>query len=405
MATSEISSASAHVFRLADRMNGVESSPTVRLNAMATEMIKAGKDVINLTAGETDFDTPEAITQAAVQAIAAGKTRYTAPHGIPELRKAVAEWFARDFGLKYEAKQITISAGVKQGLFNLMLATVSAGDEVLIPSPYWVSYPEMARIAGGTPVILPARGGFSLDVEEIKKRLTPRTRLLVLNSPNNPCGGMYSRAEMERVAKLLEGTGVLVASDEIYSSLVYDKAEFVSFAALSPDAYKRTITFNGLSKSHAMTGWRVGFAAGDTLVIEALGILQAQSSTHITSFVQNAAIAALAPGSFDFAPRLRSMQERRDLTVRVLGTIPGLKMDVPKGAFYAFPDLGAYTPAFQNSSVALAEYLLNEAGVAVVPGKPFGDDRCIRISFAKDLKSLEAGLERIVRALAKVRRS
>jgi aspartate aminotransferase len=394
----------ASIFRLAGRMNGVESSPTVRLNAMATEMIKAGKDVINLTAGETDFDTPEVVTQAAVQAMAAGKTRYTSPHGIPELRRAVAEWFGREFGLKYESKQITVSAGVKQGLFNLMLATVGEGDEVLIPTPYWVSYPEMARLAGGTPVVLPGGGKFRLDVEEIKRCLSERTRLLVLNSPNNPCGGMYSRAEMEAVARLLEGTGVLVASDEIYSSLVYDGAEFVSFAALSPDAYRRTITFNGLSKSHAMTGWRVGFAAGESAVIEAMGILQAQSSTHITSFVQTAAIAALEPGAFDFGPRLNSMLERRDLTVRMLHAIPGLKMEVPRGAFYAFPDLSAYTAAFGHSSVALAEYLLNEAGVAVVPGKPFGDDRCIRISFAKDLKSLETGLSRLQAALRKVRR-
>jgi aspartate aminotransferase len=209
---------------------------------------------------------------------------------------------------------------------------------------------------------------------------------------------------MEAVARLLEGTDVLVASDEIYSSLVYDDAEFVSFAALSPDAFRRTITFNGLSKSHAMTGWRVGFAAGESAIIEALGILQAQSSTHITSFVQSAAIVALQQTAADFAPRLRSMQERRDITLRILNAIPGVKMEIPKGAFYAFPDVSAYTGAFGGSSVALAEYLLNEAGVAVVPGKPFGDDRFIRLSFAKDLKTLETGLSRLAGALAKVKR-
>jgi aspartate aminotransferase len=393
------------IFKLADRMNGVESSPTVRLNALATEMIKAGKDVINLTAGETDFETPDAVKAAAVAAIGAGKTRYTAPHGTPELRKAVSEWFARDFGLNYEPKQVTVSSGVKQGLFHLMLACVGPGDEVLIPLPYWVSYPEMVRIAGGTPVVLPWTGKFSLDVEQLKRAITPRTRLLVLNSPNNPCGGMYSRAEMEAVAQLLEGTNVLVASDEIYSSLVYDDAEFISFAALTPDAFRRTITFNGLSKSHAMTGWRVGFAAGDSSIIEALGILQAQSSTHIATFVQSAAIVALQQTAADFAPRLRAMQERRDLTLRILNAIPGVRMEVPKGAFYAFPDVSAYTAAgFGGSSVALAEYLLNEAGVAVVPGKPFGDDRFIRLSFAKDLKTLETGLNRLTAALAKVKR-
>lgn len=390
------------LFQLADRMSGVESSPTVRLNALAQDMIRAGKDVVNLTAGETDFETPEAIKQSAIQAIQEGKTRYTAPHGVPELRKAVAEWFGREFGLKYEAKNITVSAGVKQGLFHLILATVGKGDEVLIPTPYWVSYPEMVRIAGGTPKVLPGTGKFRLDVEEIKRHLSDRTRLLILNSPNNPCGGMYSRADMEAVAKALEGTPVLVASDEIYSSLVYDNAEFASFASLSPDAFRRTITFNGLSKSHAMTGWRVGFAAGETSVIEALGILQAQSSTHIATFVQSAAIAALKPDSMDFPPRLREMQVRRDLTVKILSAIPHVKMEVPQGAFYAFPDLSYYMEKLGGGSTELAEYLLNEAGVALVPGKPFGNDRCIRISFAKDLKSLESGLLRIQAALQKI---
>lgn len=390
------------LFRLADRMNGVESSPTVRLNALAQEMIKAGKDVVNLTAGETDFETPEAIKQSAISAISEGKTRYTAPHGIPELRKAAADWFAREFGLKYDAKNITVSSGVKQGLFHLMLATVGKGDEVIVPSPYWVSYPEMVRIAGGTPVPLPDTGKFRLDVDEIRRRLSDRTRLLILNSPNNPCGGMYARKEMEEVARALEGTPVLVASDEIYSSLVYDQKEFVSFAALSADSFRRTITFNGLSKSHAMTGWRVGFAAGETSVIEALGILQAQSSTHIATFVQSAAITALRKDSMDFPPRLKAMQERRDLTVKMLSGIPDLRLEVPTGAFYAFPDLGWYADKL-GGSVPLAEYLLNEAGVAVVPGKPFGNDRCIRISFAKDLKSLETGLSRLQGALQKLR--
>ena len=262
---------SSSLYRLASRMNGVSASPTVRLNALAQEMIRAGKDVINLTAGETDFETPERIKQAAVAALAAGQTRYTAPHGIPELRKAVADWMKRDFGLGYEAKQVTVTAGVKQGIFNLILAMIGPGDEVLIPSPYWVSYPEMVRIAGGKPVIVPAGGDFSLDVDVIRPLINRRTRLVLLNSPNNPCGGMYEESEMRALAELLEGTDVLVASDEIYSSLVYDGRPFVSFASLSADAYARTVTFNGLSKSHAMTGWRVGFAAGPVELIEAMG--------------------------------------------------------------------------------------------------------------------------------------
>lgn len=394
---------SSGLLRLASRMQGVESSPTVRLNALAQEMIKAGKDVINLTAGETDFDTPKAVQDAAVRAMSGGHTRYTAPHGIPELRKAVSEWFQREFGLRYEPKQVTVSAGVKQGIFHLILATVGPGDEVLIPAPYWVSYPEMVRIAGGTPVIVPSGPGFSLDLKALKKRLTQRSRLLILNSPNNPSGGMYSQSELRACAELLEGGDVLVASDEIYSALVYGEEKFTAFAGLSEDAYRRTITFNGLSKSHAMTGWRVGFSAGAPAVIEGMGILQAQSSTHITSFVQYAAIEALKQTAVDFAGKLEDMRARRDLTVRMLRQIPDVSVDTPKGAFYVFPDISAYAKRLSGGSERVAEYLLQEAGVAVVPGKPFGDDSRIRISFAKDLKSLEKALSRVTDALAKLR--
>lgn len=391
------------MFDLADRMQGVESSPTVRLNAMAQEMIKAGKDVINLTAGETDFATSDKIQDAAIKAIHDGHTRYTSPHGIPELRKATAAWFKEEFHLDYEMKQITVTAGVKQGIFHLILATVSAGDEVLIPSPYWVSYPEMVRLAGGIPVILPYSGkDFSLDPAVIKKNITNKTRLLLLNSPNNPTGSMYSKDILQGIAKVLEGTKIIVASDEIYSSLVYDKAEFTAFASLSKDAYERTITFNGLSKSHAMTGWRVGFAAGNEKIIDAMGILQGQSSTHITSFVQYAAITALDQTIQEFAPRLASMQERRDFCMRELRKIPHVNIETPKGAFYLFPDMSYYAARLGGGSEILAEYLLKEAGVALVPGKPFGDDKCIRISFAKDLKSLEKAFTRIHAALQKI---
>ncbi len=389
------------LFDLSQRMENVQSSPTVRLNALAQELIKAGKDVVNLTAGETDFDTPEAVVEATVTAMKAGKTRYTAPHGTPELRAAVAAWFAREFQLTYKPSQVTVTAGVKQGLFHLILATVSPGNEVLIPAPYWVSYPEMVRIAGGTPVVVDGGGEFHLDLKKIRKLLNSKTRMVILNSPNNPSGGMYAREELEGLAKLLEGTDVLVASDEIYSSLVYD-GSFVPFASLSADAYQRTITFNGLSKSHAMTGWRVGFAAGAAPVIEGMGILQAQSATHITSFVQSGAIEALKESRADFAPRLQDMRERRDLSVSMLREIPHLELEVPKGAFYVFPQLKFYMDKLGGGSEALAEYLLTDAEVAVVPGKHFGDDSRIRISFSKDRKSLEKGFRRIQAALAKL---
>jgi aspartate aminotransferase len=389
---------SASFYSLAPRMRDVEPSPTVRLNALAQEMAKAGKDVINLTAGETDFDTPVAICDAAVAAIRGGMNKYTAPHGIPELRQGLSRWFLRDFDLQYEPKQITVTAGVKQGIFNLILALIGPGDEVIIPSPYWVSYPEMVRLAGGVPRILECVGEFGLDLDELRSTVNSRTRLLLLNSPNNPSGGVYSESLMREVARILEGTPVLVASDEIYSSLVYDQKKFVAFAGLSEDAYKRTVTFNGLSKSHAMTGWRVGFAAGPTPLIEAMGILQAQSSTHITSFVQAAAIKALEQTKTDFAPRLVEMEKRRNFVVTELKRIPEIAIEPPAGAFYVFPNCEYYTKKV-GGSVRLSEILLEDGGLATVPGKPFGDDRRIRLSFAKDLNTLAKGFERFSRVL------
>lgn len=400
------------LFSLAERMRGVQSSPTLRLNALAQEMIQRGEDVINLTAGETDFPVSAAVRDATVKAVQEGNNRYTPSHGIPELRKAVAAWYKEQWGLEYTPKQITTTCGVKQGLFNLLLATVQPGDEVLIPAPYWVSYPEMVRIAGGTPVILPSdpADGFQLRAADVKAKLSSRSRLLLLNSPNNPTGGLYGEKELQEIAKVLEGTDVLVASDEIYGSLVFDEKKFTSFAALSADAYKRTITFNGLSKSHAMTGWRVGFAAGNESLIEAMGILQGQSATNVTSIAQHAALAALKEPPSELAKKCVNMQERRDRAVHWLKQLPELKMATPLGAFYCFPDLSAYfgrtTPKGTKilGSESLAEYLLAEAGVALVPGKPFGEDRCIRISFAKDLPSLDKGFQRIVAALHKLGR-
>lgn len=386
--------------RLATRMQNVEPSPTVRLNALAQELIKSGKDVVNLTAGETDFETAENIRNAAIKAMNEGVTKYTAPHGMIELRNAVSQWFERDFGLKYPAKQITVTVGVKQGIFNLILATISEGDEVIIPAPYWVSYPEMVRIAGGVPVVVPSGERFGLP--SLKKYITPKTRLILLNSPNNPSGGMYTEDQMRALARELEGSNILVSSDEIYSSLVYDQTKFISFAALSEDAFKRTITFNGLSKSHAMTGWRVGYAAGPLEIIEAMGILQAQSSTHITSFVQVASIEALKQSAQDFAPKLKDMQHRRDFVVDRLQQIKGVKLEKPAGAFYVFPDLSAHMAKLGGASEKMAEYLLQDAGVVLVPGKPFGDDQKVRISFAKDLKTLEKGLGRIRDSLQKL---
>ncbi len=390
------------LYRIAERLDGVESSPTIRLNSLAQDLARKGEDVVNLTAGETDFPTAPNIVKAAQDAMAKGITKYTNPHGILELREAVSHWFQREFGLQYKPEEITTTCGVKQGLFHLLLATINPGDEVLIPAPYWVSYPEMVRIAGGIPKIVPYEKDFQLDLAELKKLISKKTRLLVLNSPGNPSGAVYSRKTLEEVAELVKGTDILVASDEIYNFLVYDGAEAASFAAISEDAYSRTVTFNGLSKSHAMTGWRVGFAAGPKPIIEKLGLLQGQSSTNIVSFVQWAAVEAVQGTRKDFELSRKDLQSRRDLMMEALKPLNKLKYFTPKGAFYLFPDVSTYFGGKISGSMELAEYLLTEGKVVVVPGKPFGADPCIRLSFSKDVKTLKEGCSRIVAALQKL---
>jgi aspartate aminotransferase len=398
--------------QIANRMNGIESSPTLRLNALAQELTKQGKDIVNLTAGETDFPTAEPIKDALIAAVKADFTRYTATHGIPELRVAVAEWFKSNWGLSYESNQITLTSGVKQGIFNLLFATINPGDEVLIPAPYWVSYPEMVRMMGGVPIAVPAepKTGFLLDPQALKTKITSKTRMLILNSPNNPTGALFSRKVLQAIAESLLGTDVMVASDEIYGGLCFDGAEFTPFASLSADAYQRTITFNGLSKSHAMTGWRVGFAAGPKNIIDTLGIIQGQSSTHIPSFIQKACLKALTVDPADMKTKSLDLQNRRDLALGILLSARGIILEKPVGAFYLFPDVSAFyqttSPAGKRvtNSDSLSEYLLEEGGVAVVPGRPFGEDRCIRISFSRDTETLKRGCERVVAALQKLKR-
>lgn len=396
--------------KLAKRMESLAPSPTLALNALAQSMQRQGIDVVNLTAGETDFPTPEAVNEAAIAAIRAGKTRYTPAHGTPALRKEVAAWFASRWGLKYGEKQVTVTAGVKQAIFNLALASLDPGDEVVIAAPYWVSYPAIVEVAGAKPIIVATspQDGFRLDPEKVAAALSKRTRWLVLNSPNNPTGAVQSRADLARIAKILEGTDVLVISDEIYAELAFDEGCFTTFASLSTDAFRRTITMNGLSKSHAMTGWRVGFVAGDEKLIEAMGTLQGQSLSNITTFVQDAAIAALAIPRAEIIRMRESLRARRDLAMKLLARDRGLVLATPPGAFYCFPDVSAWygkrAPSGQliSDSSSLSEYLLQDALVAVVPGIAFGEDRCIRLSFATDEKSLTRGIERILSALQKL---
>ncbi|MCO5144234.1 MAG: pyridoxal phosphate-dependent aminotransferase [Oligoflexia bacterium] len=387
---------------LSYRMQNIKPSPTVRLNSLAQELAAQGKDVINLTAGETDFDTPDEVVLAAQKAISSGKTRYTSPSGTQELRDSCALWLNSEFGLRYDSKNITFSCGVKQGLFHLMLSYLNEGDEVIILSPYWVSYPEMVQIAGAVPKIIDYDGEeFCLPLEKIKKQINPKTKMIILNSPNNPCGGMYSKKELLELANLLEKTDVLVASDEIYAKLVYGEVEFVSFATLSDDAFSRTVTFNGLSKSHAMTGWRVGFAAGPEKIIKAMTVLQGQSSTHIPTFVQYAAQAAFSVSGQILCQRFDDLRSRRDYFVRELQQIKGFSVKTPPGAFYVFPDCASLVSRFGGSD-KLSEFLLEKAGVVVVPGNVFGNDKRIRLSYSKSLNLLEQAVDRIKRSLQNI---
>ncbi len=393
---------------LSKRMAKVKPSATLALNAKAKQMKQDGVDVINLTAGETDFSTDESIQASATSAMAAGNTRYTPAHGTVQLRQRVQTWFKERWGLLYEMDQLTVTAGVKQGLFNLMLATINPEDEVIIPAPYWVSYPVMVEIAGGKPVILSTKPeeGFRINPQAVKELITPKTRMLILNSPNNPTGAVQTKDDLEAIAKSLEGTNILVVSDEIYSELVYRDKAFVPFASLSADAFRRTVTMNGLSKSHAMTGWRVGFVAADKSIIKALGSLMGQSVSNITSFVQDASITALDLPKGKIEETRLTMQERRDRVLAILTEYEDIKIPTPNGAFYCFPDLsrwyGKKTPKGKTleNSQDLASYLLEDALVAVVPGSAFGEDRCVRLSFATDLETLEKGSHRLLSALS-----
>jgi aspartate aminotransferase len=395
---------------LADRMASLKPSPTLSLNALAQSMQKQGIDVINLTAGETDFPTPSVISEAAITALRAGKTRYTPAHGVPALRKKVTEWFSGHWGLKYSEKQVTVTAGVKQGIFNLALASLNPGDEVLIPAPYWVSYPAIIEVMGAKSIILPTSpdDGFRLDPELVRKAIGPKTRWLILNFPNNPTGAIASREDLQKIAKILEGTEILVISDEIYADLSYSKDQYCPFASISEDAFRRTITMNGLSKSHAMTGWRVGFIAGDEALIEAMGTIQGQSLSNLTTFVQDAAIEALGYPLKEIHKMRDSLGERRDFALSLFAREKRIKLAPPPGAFYLFPDFSAWygkrTPSGMaiSDSISLSDYLLREALVAVVPGSAFGEDRCLRLSFATDKKSIEKGIARILEALEKL---
>ena len=385
---------------LSARVQRVRPSPTLAVTARAAELRAAGKDIIGLGAGEPDFPTPEHIREAGIRAINEGFTRYTAVDGIPELKQAIIDKFARDNGLEYDAKQVLVSCGGKQSFFNLAQAYLNPGDEVIIPAPYWVSYPDMVLLADAEPVILPAgqEQGFKISPEQLEAAITPRTRLLVLNSPSNPTGVTYSRAELEALGEVLRRhPKVVVASDDIYEHILWDDEPFCNILMACPDLHDRAVVLNGVSKAYAMTGWRIGYAAGPAPLIGAMKKIQSQSTSNPTSISQVASVAALNGDQGCIGEMLVHFKARHDYVVGRLNAMEGVTCLPSQGAFYSLPEMNEVIERLAGiyDDVALAEYLLGEAGVALVPGSAFGAPGHLRLSFATSMEALEKALDRM----------
>lgn len=395
---------------LSPRVNSVKPSKTVAITDQATALAQAGVPVIRLAAGEPDFDTPAAISEAGIKAIREGYTRYTPNAGTMELRTAICHKLKEENGLSYTPDQILVSNGAKQSILQAVLAVCSPGDEVLVPAPFWVSYPEMARLADATPVILPTSlsSNFLLDPKLLESKLSEKSRLLILCSPSNPTGSVYPRQLLEEIAKIVaKHPRLLVLSDEIYEHIIYAPATHTSFASL-PGMWDRTLTVNGFSKAFAMTGWRLGYLAGPKHFVAACGKIQSQSTSGASSISQKAAVAALRlgfAGGEAVTTMVKAFRERRDFLVQSFGAMEGVKISEPQGAFYLFLDFSFYYGStIENfgtitDSESLCRYLLDKAQVALVPGDAFGDDSCIRISYAESLTTLQAAVERINGAL------
>lgn len=387
---------------LTDRVNILSESITIAISTLAQELKAQGKDIISFSAGEPDFDTPQVIKDAAIRAINEGFTKYTAVDGIPELKAAIAHKLERDNGLVYKPNQIIANNGAKHSLYNLFASTIQEGSEVIIPAPYWVTYPELVRYCGGTVVEIMTddESGFKITPQQLQAALTPKTKMLILTSPSNPTGAVYSHKELVALGKVLEGTKVIVASDEMYEKLIYD-GEFVSAASVSDDMFQRTVTINGLSKSVAMTGWRFGYmASANTEIIQATKKLQSQSTSNINTITQKAAIVGLnGEADADVESMRQAFKARRDEAVKLFNEIDGLSVLSPAGAFYLFVNI----KAISNDSMAFCKGLLEDQGVAVVPGLGFGSEGYFRFSFATDIESIRKGIKRIETYVATLR--
>ncbi len=384
------------------RAAGIAPSPTLAITAKAKKLKAEGKDVVGFGAGEPDFDTPQTIKDAAIAAINAGFTKYTPSAGTDELRKAIAEKFSKENGIACEAAQVVVSCGAKHSITNIFQALLDEGDEVLIPAPYWVSYPEMVKMAGGKPVILDTLedDDFRVSAKRVEAAISTRTKIFVLCSPSNPTGSMYHREHLEALAKVLTKRGVIVLSDEIYEKLVYGGAKHVSYASLSPETLASTITVNGMSKAYSMTGWRIGYAVGPLAVMKAIDNMQSHATSNPTSISQKAALVALLGSQAPVDAMRQEFEKRREVMVNALNAIPGITCVRPEGAFYAFPNVSAHFGKQLNGRVIkdstdFSSLFLEESLVAVVPGADFGARDYIRLSYATDMASITKGLDRL----------
>ena len=396
--------------RLSKKTYSVKPSPTLAIDAKAKSLKASGVDVISFGVGEPDFDTPENIKEAAIKAIRSGFTKYTPVGGTDELKTAIIEKLKKDNGLIYEKNEIIVSCGAKHCLYNIAEALYDAGDEVILPAPYWVSYPDQIVLNGAVPVIVKTDEGnaFKITPEILKANLSKKTKALILNSPSNPTGLAYDRKSLEAIAEIAVKHDFYIISDEIYEKLIYDGFEHVSIASLGDEIKQRTLVVNGISKSYAMTGWRIGFAAGPKDIINAMTNIQSQSTSNPASISQKAAVEALTGTQNFILEMVSEFDKRRKYMVERLNSIKGVSCIKPVGAFYAFPNVSSYYGrSFKGnlikSSMDLSAYLLDEAKVAVVPGAAFGDDRYIRLSYATSMENIQKGLDRIESALSNLR--
>lgn len=394
---------------LSKRVQAIKPSPTLAVTARAAQLKAEGKDIIGLGAGEPDFDTPQHIKDAAIIAINKGFTKYTAVGGTPGLKNAIIAKFKRDNGFDYTAKQILVSCGGKQSFFNLTLSVINPGDEVIIPAPYWVSYPDIVLIAEGRPVIVEAgiEQDFKITAAQLEQAITPRTRMFVINSPSNPSGGVYTLEELKALGEvLLKHPNILIATDDMYEHILLSGGRFVNILNACPDLHARTMVLNGVSKAYAMTGWRIGYCGGPEHIITAMENIQSQSTSNPTSISQVAAETALNGDQSCIVPMVTAFRERNQFVTDALNAMPGVKCLLSAGAFYAFADtreaigqLHAKGVLKDGSDIAFSEYLLEQGGVAVVPGSAFGSEGYIRLSFATTMTNLENALRRIAKAL------